>query len=329
MTDFSSKAPYLDSVTKSFIDNLYMEKPLYEMTPEAARKILSNIQSKHHFDIDGEVENIDIFDTEIGNITVKLVRPENCNEEILPMILYCHGGGWVLGDYEDFDMTVKIIAKCTHSAVAFVEYSHAPEFPYPLALNQVYKSLEFLYENADKYNINRNYIAIAGDSAGANLATVTAMKIKKENNIKLCFQVLIYPAIDAEMKSESYKEFKNGPWLSKKAMEWFWDSYLCDKDIKKDVSVSPIKATIEDLKGLPPTLVITGENDILRDEGEEYARKLIEADVDAVCVRINNTFHDFIMLNALKDSKATKAGYKLICKFLKHALHPDNSCKLQ
>jgi len=329
MTDFFSKKPYLDSVTQNFIDNLHIEKPLYEMSPDNARDFLSTLQRKYHFDIDAEVENVEIFDDEIGSISVKLVRPENCTEEILPLIIYCHGGGWVIGDFETYDMTVKTIANCTKSAVAFVEYSRAPEFPYHHALNQVYKTVEYLYENADKYKLDREHIAIAGDSAGGNLATVTAMKIKKANKIKLCFQVLIYPVCDAEMKTESYREFKNGPWLSKKAMEWFWDSYTGEKDIKKEIFVSPLKAELEDLKGLPTTLVITGENDVLRDEGEEYARKLIEANVDTACVRINNTFHDFMMLNALRDSKATKAGYKLVCKFLKHALHPDNICKLQ
>lgn len=328
MTESFSKNVHIDDVAKNFIENLYIEKPLYEMEPEDARKFLSNLQRKYHFDIDAEVEDIEIFDDEAGNINIKLVRPKNCTSELLPLIIYCHGGGWVIGDFEDYDMTVKTIANCTKSTVAFIEYSHAPEFPYPHALKQIYKAVDYLFENADEYNLDREYIAIAGDSAGGNMAAAIAMKIKKTNKIKLCFQALLYPVTDAEMKSESYREFKNGPWLSQKAMEWFWKSYLCDKDIKKEPYISPVQTKIEDLKDLPPTLIITAENDVLRDEGEEYARKLIEAGVDTACVRINNTFHDFMMLNALRESKATKAGYKLVCKFLKHALHPDNICKL-
>lgn len=324
----SDKKSYLDITAENFIKNLYIDKPLYDMTPEDARKFLNNIQRKYHFDIDAEVENVEIFDDNTGSISVKLVRPENCSDEILPLIIYCHGGGWVIGNFEDYDMTVKTIAKCTKSVVAFVEYPRSPEFPYPHALNHIYGALKFLAENADKYNIDREHIAIAGDSAGANMATVTAIRAKKENGPKLCFQALLYPVTDYEMKTESYKEFKDGPWLSKKAMEWFWDSYVPDKETRKDPKVSPLRTELDDLKGLPPTLVITDENDVLRDEGEEYARKLIEAEVDTACVRINNTFHDFMMLNALRDSKATKAGYKLLCKFLKHALHPDNICKM-
>lgn len=325
---FEEKKPYLDNTAQIFIDNLYIEKPLYEMTCDDARKFLSTLQRKYHFDIDAEVENVNIFDTEIGDVSVKLVRPENCADEILPLIIYCHGGGWILGDFEDYDMTVKTIANCTKSAVAFVEYPHSPEFPYPHALNHIYGALKFLSENADKYNIDRERIAIAGDSAGGNMATVTAIRAKKENGPKLCFQALLYPVTDYEMKTESYKEFKDGPWLSKKAMEWFWDAYAPDKDIRKNPDISPLKTEIEDLKDLPPTLIITAENDVLRDEGEEYARKLIEANVDVASVKINNVFHDFMLLNALHDSKGVKAGYKLLCKFLKHTLHPDNICKL-
>lgn len=321
---FENKKIYLDTTAQNFIKNLYMEKPLYEMTCDGAREFLSTLQRKYHFDINAEVENIDFFDNNIGNISVKLVRPENCKDEILPMIIYCHGGGWVLGDFEDYEMTVKTIAKCTKSAVAFVEYPRSPEFPYPHALNHIYGALKYLYENGDKYNIDRETIAIAGDSAGGNMATVTAIRAKKEGGPKLCFQALLYPVTDYEMKTGSYNDFKDGPWLSKKAMEWFWDAYTPDKDVRKEAKVSPLRSEIEDLKGLPPTLIITAENDVLRDEGEEYARKLIEADVDVASVRINNTFHDFMLLNALRDSKGVKAGYKLLCKFLKHALHPSD-----
>ncbi len=310
---------HLDITAQKFLENLKINKPLYEMTPEEARNFLSVTQQKHHWEINGSVESLDIFDVESGNISVKLVRPENCENEILPLIVYCHGGGWVLGNFDDYEITVKTIANCTKSVVAFVEYPHAPEFPYPHAINHIYKALVYLSENGDKYNINKELIAIAGDSAGANMATICAIKAKKENGPKLCFQVLLYPVTDSDMKTESYNEFKNGPWLSKKAMEWFWQAYAPEKETRK--MLSPLKYDIEKLKGLPRTLVITCENDVLRDEGEEYAQKLIAANVDTVCVRINNTFHDFMMLNALHDSMATKAAYKLVCKFLKHTFY--------
>lgn len=310
-----SKKLYLDNVSKNFIDNLKIETPLYEMEPECAREFIINLQKQNYIDIPATVENIEIFDVNYGNINVKLVKPQS-NNEILPIVIYCHGGGWVLGDFNVYEMTVKTIANWINVAVAFVEYPRSPEFIYPNALNQICGAVEFLHENADKYNLNREKMAIVGDSAGGNLATACAMKLKDKNFF--CFEALIYPVCDADMKTDSYSEFKNGPWLSKKAMEWFFDCYVPEKETRKDIFVSPLKAELEDLKGLPSTLIITAENDVLRDEGEQYARKLIEAGVDSACVRINNTFHDFMLLNSLKESMSVKAGYKLLCKFLQH-----------
>ena len=182
------------------------------------------------------------------------------------------------------------------------------------------QNLYFAEKGAD-YGINTERIAIAGDSAGGNMAAGAVIRAAKEGINNICFQALLYPVTNANMDSDSYMQFKDGPWLSKKAMEWFFDAYLPDKDYKNDIYVSPLKTEISDLKNLPPALVIVAENDVLRDEGEAYARKLIEAGVDTVCVRINNTCNDFILLNALRESMASKAAYKLLCRFLKHKLH--------
>lgn len=315
--------PYLDNITQTFIDNVESRggKPVYEITPEDARKFLCDLQKEFYSQIEAQVDDVSIFNTEHGEISVRLVRPVGTNDEKLPLIVYCHGGGWVMGDADAFDMTIKTIANYTKSVVAFVNYNRAPEFQYPEALNQICDTVNYFANNGGDYNINSERIAIAGDSAGGNMAAAALIKMKKEGGPKLCFQALIYPVTDADMNSDSYKEFKNGPWLTKKAMEYFFDSYVPDKNKRKEVYVSPLKAEVSELYGLPPALVITAENDVLRDEGEAYARKLIEAGIDTACVRINNTCHDFILLNALRDSKATKAGYKLLCKFLNRALY--------
>ncbi len=325
MSEPNSKKPNLDNVSKKFLEELKntSNTPIYEMQPDDARNFLLTLQKKYYTTIDANIEDINIFSLTSGDINVRLVRPKDKTNEILPLILYCHGGGWVIGDAEAYDMTIKTIADNTDSVVAFVNYSRAPEFKYPEAINQIYAVLKHLYENGSDYKIDTNHIAIVGDSAGGNMASAITIKNKIEKGPKITFQALIYPVIDAEMDSDSYKDFKNGPWLSKDAMEWFWNSYLSDKEQKKDIFVSPINADIETLKDLPPALIITAENDVLRDEGEAYARKLIEAGVDTACVRINNTFHDFMMLNGLRNSKATKAGFKLLCQFLKYSLHEN------
>ena len=323
MSEPSSKQPYLDNTAKTFLENLAKNaKPLYEIDPEDAREFLTFIQEKGYKDIDAQIEDITISDENAGEISVRLIRPKDyAGDEKLPLVIYCHGGGWVMGDADDFDMTIKTISNHTNSALAFVNYSRAPEFQYPTALNQIYAVLEHFYNNGNEYNINSERIAIMGDSAGGNMAAAIAIRTKLENGPQLVFQVLVYPVTDAEMKTDSYKEFKDGPWLSKKSMEYFWDCYISDKEKRKGIYISPLKAEIEYLKGVAPALILTAENDVLRDEGEAYARKLIEAGIDTGCVRINNTFHDFLLLNGLRESRGVKSAYKLICKTLKHALH--------
>ena len=177
-------------------------------------------------------------------------------------------------------MTIRTIANHTKSVVAFVNYSRSPESQYPAALNQIYGAMKYLYENPDEYNIDSENIAITGDSAGGNMAAAAAIKANKDGTVQLKCEALVYPVTDADMKTESYDQFKDGPWLTQKAMEWFWDAYIPEKNKRKDIYASPLKADIDDLVGLPPTLIITAENDVLRDEGEAYARRLIEADVD-------------------------------------------------
>lgn len=310
---------YLDKVSKNFVENLKIDKPLYEMNPQDAREFLHNLQKNYLSDINASVENIEIFDTNTGSISVTLVRPQDVSENELPIILYCHGGGWVIGDFSDYEMTVKTIANMTKSAVAFVNYPHAPEFSYPHAINHVYGALKFLYENADKYNLDRTRIALVGDSAGGNLAIHTTLKIQKEK-MKISCLALIYPVCDNELKTNSYEEYKNGPWLSKKAMEWFWKCYMPDNEDRKKY-ISPLNTDIELLKHFPPSLIITAENDVLRDEGETFARNLISAGVEMQCIRINNLFHDFIMLNALRDSTSVRCAYSILNNFIKDKLN--------
>lgn len=322
MSEASSKSPHLDRVTQNFIKNLEARdtKPLYELTPHEARQFLVDLQRATHSEIEAEISDINIFSEIAGNIDVRFVRPKDSNE-ILPVILYIHGGGWIMGDKETHDMLIRKLANCTNSVVAFVNYSRSPEAIYPTAINQIYGVLKYLYENPQDFNIDSDRIAIAGDSAGGNMAAATAIKAKKEGGPKILFQALIYPVTDAEMDTESYRLFKDGPWLTKKAMEWFWDAYLPDKRLRKEIYVSPLQATVNDLTGLPPALVIVDENDVLRDEGEAYARKLDEAGVDVLSVRINNTHHDFLMLNALNHSKAVKGAFALLCKTINHKFH--------
>lgn len=309
---------YLDRITNKFIEKLTNSdsKPLYEMEIPEARNFLADIQRASKIDIDTIVFN-EYIETNPGKVELQFVRPTGSENEILPVILYVHGGGWILGDSETHGALIKNLANCTHSCVVFVNYSRSPEAQYPQPLDEIYAALEYIYEHAKTFNIDPYKISLAGDSAGGNMAAATCIRAKKQHGPKIAFQLLLYPVTDASMKSESYNLFKNGPWLTKKAMEWFWDAYLPDKkERENNIYVSLNNADISDLENLPPALIITAENDVLRDEGEEYARKLDEAGVDVISVRINNTHHDFMMLNALSESLPVKAAFSLICSVL-------------
>ena len=322
MSSPNSKLPNLSTKTEEFITELEKNssKPLFKMSPEKAREFLEDLQSKSYREIEADVSDCNIFTETAGDIQLRIVKPKNTKEK-LPVILYIHGGGWILGSAKTHDMLIRKIAVGTNSAVIFPEYTRSPEAKYPQALNQIYAVLCYLYENPEKFNIDKEKIVIAGDSAGGNMATVTAIMTKKQNGPKILFQCLLYPVTNSDMDTQSYEDFQDGPYLSKKAMEWFWDAYLPDKNLGDDIFISPLKAEIDDLKGLPPALIVTDENDVLRDEGEAYARKLDMADVETLNIRINGTIHDFLMLNALSDTPQANEVINMICTILKNKIY--------
>ena len=317
MTEPSSRLPNLTKDTEEFINEIESENttPLYELTPQEARDFLKNLQSKTFKKIDADIEEIDI-----EGVKTFVVKPLTDTTKKLPAVLYLHGGGWVMGDEYVFDNLIRKIANCSDTVVVFPQYSPAPEAQYPQQINEAYSVLNYIYNNAEKLNIDKNKIALMGDSAGGNMATVLALKSKDEKGPKIKFQLLLYPVTNADMDTDSYENFADGPWLSKKAMEWFWDAYVPEKIDRKNKYVSPLHADVEELKNLPSTLIITAENDVLRDEGEAYARKLDNAGVDVINVRINGTIHDFMMLNALSETEPVKGALKIICFVLKSEL---------
>ena len=321
MSEANSKLPNLTAETEEFISKIEAAdgQPLYKMTPQEARNFLENLQSQTHKEISANTTDTTIL-TEAGNVDIRVVKPQH-TEEKLPVILYLHGGGWILGGKESFDMLIKKLAIFTNSTVIFPDYSRSPEVQYPTALNEIYAVLEYIFQNPEEFNIDPERIAIAGDSAGANMATVTALRAINKNGPKILFECLFYPVTNSDMDTKSYDLFKDGPWIRKKAMEWFWEAYVPDKKLRDDIYISPLKAEEEDLSKLPRTLIITAENDVLRDEGEAYARKLDSAGVDVLNVRINGTIHDFLMLNALADTLPARGAMALAGTMLKKALH--------
>jgi acetyl esterase len=254
-----------------------------------------------------------------GDVQARIVRPPG-SARPLPVILYMHGGGWILGSSITHDLLTRRLAVGANAAVVFVEYSRAPEAKYPVQIEQCYAAAQWIKEQGAAGGFDATRIAVAGDSADGNMLTVLALLAKQRGSVQFVHQSLYYPMTDATAEdSESLRRFKDGPYGSADSLAWFWNSYLAAGESRTQILVSPLQATLADLEGLPPALVIVDENDVLRDQGEAYADKLRDTGVPTTSVRFNGTIHDFMRLNALRDSESTRAAISLAVAALRRA----------
>lgn len=305
----TSKNPSLDKQVKAFIDKLEAQggKPLYKLSYEEARKVLADAQAQPVNKTDVNSEDLTLQLGENGNVAVRITRPKNASSP-MPVLFYVHGGGWVMGDANTHDRLLREFTVGANIAVASIIYTPSPEAQYPVPLLQIYAAIEEMVNNAGKYGFDTNKIAIAGDSVGGNMATAITIMSKEKEWPNIGLQVLLYPVTNDDFNTQSYKDFADGPWLTKPAMEWFWDAYAPDKTTRDEILACPLKASTEELSGLPEAFIITDQNDVLRDEGEAYAQKLMDAGVKVTAVRYNGTHHDFMLLNAISDTAPTRAA---------------------
>jgi acetyl esterase len=309
----TQQRPYiLEAKTQAFIDALSAQggKPIYELSYEEARKVLEDVQAGHVTALPADVEEKVLPVGPTGKVSVRIYRPKGAQAP-LPVVMYFHGGGWVLGSKHTHDRLLRDLVTGTHAAFVFVNYTPSPEARFPVPIEQDYAATKYIAEHGKDFGFDPSRLAVAGDSVGGNMVAVVTQLAKERKGPAIRYQVLFYPVTDASLSQESYEEFANGPWLTRAAMEWFWDAYAPNKEDRTKVTASPLSATAERLKGLPPALVIVDENDVLRDEGEAYARKLMEAGVEVTAVRFLATHHDFVMLNALAGTPASKAAIEL------------------
>lgn len=235
--------------------------------------------------------------------------------------MYFHGGGWVLGGPDTHDRLVRELANDAHAAIVFVNYTPSPEAKYPVPIEQAYAATKWVAENGHTINVDSSRLAVVGDSVGGNMAAAITLLAKERGGVpKINYQVLFYPVTDANFVTPSYNAYQDGYFLTRENMKWFWDNYTSNQTNRKEPTVSPLQASIEQLKGLPPALIINGEFDVLRDEGEAYARKLIEAGVPVTGVRYHGTIHDFVMLNPITNTPAPRGAIGQASHALKKAL---------
>jgi acetyl esterase/lipase len=292
---------------------------LCDLGVDRGRRVLDKLQSGTIDKPAVEIEDTSVPDGPRGDVSIRIIRPHESAER-LPVILYTHGAGWVYGSTHTHDRLVRELVAGTGAAVVFPNYSLSPEARYPTAVEEVYTVLEWLAGHGAEAQLDASRIAVAGDAVGGNMTAAITLMAKRRLGPRLAAQVLFYPVTDADFHTPSYRRFAEGYFLRRDAMQWLWDQYTTYDSERSEVLASPLRAGIGDLAGLPRALVITAEADVLRDEGEAYARKLRRAGVEVTAVRYQGTIHGFVMLDALRATQAAHAAIAQAITFLRTAL---------
>ncbi|MFM9443614.1 alpha/beta hydrolase [Streptomyces acidiscabies] len=312
--------PVLEPAARAFAEATANPPYLFDLPPAEGRKAVDDVQSSEIDKPDVDEEWVTVPGGPTGSVRARIVKPAG-TEGTLPVIVYIHGAGWVFGNAHTHDRLVRELAVGAGAAVVFPEYDLSPEARYPVAVEQNHAVARWVVEQGAGHGLDAARIAVAGDSVGGNMAAALTLLAKERGDVPLVQQVLFYPVTDAAFDTPSYHQFATGYFLRRDGMRWFWDQYTADEADRARITASPLRATTEQLTGLPPTLVITAEADVLRDEGEAYAAKLREAGVPVTAVRFQGIIHDFVMLNALRGTQAAEAAITLATDTLRTALH--------
>ncbi|MEU3623483.1 esterase [Amycolatopsis coloradensis] len=304
----------LEPAAQAFVEATANPPFLFELPPVEGRKAVDEVQGG-----DVELPAADVETTHVDGVEVRIVRPPGATGP-LPVIVYIHGAGWVFGNFHTHERLVRELAVGTGAAVVFPEYDRSPEARYPVAIEQNYAVAKWVAEHGAENGLDSTKIAIAGDSVGGNMTAALTLMAKQRGDVTFRQQVLFYPVTDANFDTESYRRFADGYFLALDGMKWFWDQYTTDPAQRAEITASPLRASLDELAGLPPALVITGEADVLRDEGEAYAAKLRQAGVPVTAVRYQGIVHDFVMLNTLRETHAAEAAINQAIGVLRTAL---------
>jgi len=293
--------------------------PIETLSPEAARQVLTGAQESVTVDVSGIEESEKIIKEDGHSIKLHIIKPKGAAPG-LPVFMFFHGGGWVLGDYPTHRRLVRDLVVASGAAAVFPDYTPSPEARYPVAINEAYAATRWVAQHGDEIGVDGKRLAVAGNSVGGNMTAAIALMAKAKAGPELKAQVLLWPVTDAGFDTPSYHAFAEERFLTRNMMIWFWDNYTTDPAARKEIYASPLQATAEQLKGLPPALVQTAENDVLRDEGEAYARKLDEAGVPVTLTRYGGLIHDYGLLNPLAEVPAVQTALLQAAAVLKKAL---------
>jgi acetyl esterase/lipase len=290
-----------------------------QMTPHDARQVLIDAQKSVPVDYSGIEESEKTITQDGLSVTIHIVKPKGAKKDI-PVFMFFHGGGWILGDYPTHRRIVRDLVVESGAAAVFPDYTPSPEAHYPVAINQAYAATKWVSLHSEEIGVNGKNLAVAGNSVGGNMAAVVSLMAKDKKGPQIKFQLLLWPVTNANFDTPSYLDFADGRFLTRNMMIWFWDSYAPNVNDRKQIYASPLQASIEELKGLPPALVQTAGNDVLRDEGEAYAQKLDEAGVPVTLTRYAGMIHDYGLLNPLAHIPAVKTAMLQAAAVIKQVL---------
>ncbi|MFF2777190.1 alpha/beta hydrolase [Streptomyces sp. NPDC058052] len=312
--------PVLEPAAQAFAEATAQPPYLYQMPVSAGRKGVDDVQSGEGVPLPAvDEEWVTVHGGPTGDVRARIVRPHD-STGVLPVVLYVHGAGWVFGNARTHDRLVRELAVGTGAAVVFPEYDLSPEARYPVAVEQNYAVAQWIAREGLHKDLDGGRIAVAGDSVGGNMAAALTLMAKQRGDVTFVQQVLFYPVTDASFGNASYEQFATGYFLRREAMEWFWNQYTTDEAERAQITASPLRATLDQLADLPPALVITAEADVLRDEGEAYAAKLRAAGVPVTALRVQGVIHDFVMLNALRETQGAELAIGVATGTLRKAL---------
>ncbi|MGW6861218.1 alpha/beta hydrolase [Streptomyces xanthophaeus] len=312
--------PVLEPAAQAFADATAQPPFLYQIPVADGRKAVDDVQSGEGVTLPAvDEEWVTVQGGPTGEVRTRIVRPRGAVGP-LPVILYIHGAGWVFGNARTHDRLVRELAVGAGAAVVFPEYDLSPEARYPVAIEQNYAVAQWVAREGHHKDLDGARTAVAGDSVGGNMSAALTLMAKQRGDVRFLHQVLFYPVTDAAFDTGSYRQFAEGYFLRREAMQWFWDQYTTDEAQRAEVTASPLRATTEQLTGLPPALVVTAEADVLRDEGEAYAAKLRAAGVPVTSLRVLGTIHDFVMLDPLRETHAAALAIGLAADTLRKAL---------
>ncbi len=314
-------SPNVDRRIAEFLDALNSSggKPMEQLTPQDARAVLVNLQQSVTVPLPPADVSEKTITVDGQPLTLTIVRPAGA-KGMLPVFMFFHGGGWVLGDFPTHERLVRDLVAGSGVAAVFPNYTRSPEARYPTAINQMYGATKWVAEHGAEIQVDGKRLAVVGNSVGGNAAGVISLMAKDKGGPAIRLTVMLWPVTDANFETGSYRELAEGHFLSRNMMKWFWDNYAPDVRQRREIYASPLQATIAQLKGLPPTLIQVAENDVLRDEGEAYARKLDAAGVELTHVRYDGLIHDWGLLNPISQLPGVRASLLQAAEALKKRL---------